>query len=161
MLQRIKAFRRLVLGRIRIARLRLVNPRFRVGKGFFCAAGCRTCPGRDIVIGNNFYMGYYCHLMANATIGNDVLFASEVALVGGDHKFDNISVPMNASGLDELKTIVIEDNVWIGHRSIIMHGVTIGSGAVIAAGSVVTKDVPPNAIVGGNPARLIRYRKFD
>lgn len=161
MLARIKALRRLVLGRIRIIKLRMVNPRFTVGKRFFCAAGCRTCPGRDISIGNNFYMGFFCHLMANATIGNDVLFASEVALVGGDHRFDGISVPMNASGLDELKTIRIEDNVWIGHRAIIMHGVTIGTGAVVAAGSVVTRDVPPNAIVGGNPARFIRYRKFN
>lgn len=161
MLATIKKIRRLALGTLRLARLRLVNRRFRAGSNFFCAAGCRTCPGRTITIGDNFYMGYYCHLMANAVIGDDVLFASEVALVGGDHRFDNISVPMRASGLDELKTVHIADNVWIGHRAIIMHGISIGTGAVVAAGSVVTKDVPPNAIVAGNPAKLVRYRKFD
>jgi acetyltransferase-like isoleucine patch superfamily enzyme len=160
MLALVKTMRRKILGAIRILKLRAMNRSFTVGKGFFCAAGCRTCPGRRISIGNNFYMGYFCHLMANAEIGNDVLFASEVALVGGDHKFDDISVPMRASGLDELKTIKIEDNVWIGHRAVIMHGVTIGTGAVVAAGAVVTRDVPPNAIVGGNPAKFIRYRKL-
>jgi len=104
-------------------------------------------------------MGRNCHLASNAIIGDDVMFASYVAIVGGDHKIDNINVMMNQSGRDDMRTITIEDNVWIGHGSIIMHGVTIRSGAVIASGSVVTKEVPNNAIFGGNPAKLIRYRK--
>lgn len=104
-------------------------------------------------------MGNYCHLSANAQIGNDVLFASFVSLVGGDHRIDNIDVPIRKSGRDELKTITICDNVWVGHGAIIMHGVTIGSGAVIAAGAIVTKDVEENAIVAGNPAKFIRHRK--
>lgn len=54
--------------------------------------------------------------------------------------------------------VIIEDDVWIGTRAIVLHGVTIGRGAVVAAGSVVTKSVPPYAIVGGVPARLIRFR---
>lgn len=103
-------------------------------------------------------MGNYCHLAANAQIGDDVLFSSFVSLVGGDHKIDNIKVPIRLSGRDILKQIKIHDNVWIGHGAIIMHGVTIGEGAVIAAGSVVTKDVPANTIVGGNPAKHIRNR---
>ncbi|WP_366520909.1 DapH/DapD/GlmU-related protein [Mucilaginibacter sp.] len=104
-------------------------------------------------------MGNYCHLSANAVIGNDVLFASFVSLVGGDHKIDNIDVPIRLSGRDEFKTITIGDNVWIGHGAIVMHGINIETGAVIASGAVVTKDVPANAIVGGNPAKFIRYRK--
>jgi acetyltransferase-like isoleucine patch superfamily enzyme len=80
-------------------------------------------------------------------------------LVGGDHKIDKINVPIRRSGRDIMKQIVIEDNVWVGQGAIIMHGVHIRSGAVIAAGAVVTKDVDNNAIVGGNPAILIRYRE--
>ncbi|MBT8326143.1 MAG: hypothetical protein KJP21_00385 [Bacteroidia bacterium] len=105
-------------------------------------------------------MGNYCHLGANAEIGNNVLFASYVSMVGGDHKIDGIKVPIRKSGRDILKTINIGDNVWIGHGAIIMHGVNIGSGAVVAAGAVVTKDVEKNSIVGGNPAKFIRYRKL-
>ena len=104
-------------------------------------------------------MGNYCHIAAETQIGDDVMFASYVSLVGGDHQIDNIDVPMNASVKSELKTIYIEDNVWIGHGAIILQGVRIKTGAVVAAGAVVTKDVESNAIVGGNPAKLIRYRK--
>ena len=104
-------------------------------------------------------MGWNCYLSANAEIGNDVMFASGVSLVGGDHKIDFIEGNIKDSGRDEMKTIVIRDNVWIGHGATIMHGVTIESGAVVAAGSIVTKDVQANSIVGGNPAKHIRFRK--
>jgi acetyltransferase-like isoleucine patch superfamily enzyme len=87
------------------------------------------------------------------------MLASNVALVGGDHRIDGITTTINRSGRDEMKTTFIGSDVWIGHGAIILHGVVIGSGAVIAAGSIVTKDVEPRAIVGGNPARLIRYRR--
>ncbi|MEM6718258.1 MAG: acyltransferase [Bacteroidota bacterium] len=106
-------------------------------------------------------MGNNCHLASNLNIGNDVLFASFVACVGGDHKIDNITTPINQSGRDELKTTKIEDDVWVGHGAILMHGITLHKGCVVASGSVVTKDVPENAIVGGNPAKLIRYRKLQ
>jgi acetyltransferase-like isoleucine patch superfamily enzyme len=113
---------------------------------------------RRIEIGMRFYCGHSCHISVPAHIGNDVMFASQVALVGGDHKIDNINGPINQSGRDEMRTIIIEDNVWIGHGAILMHGVCIGTGAVVAAGAIVTKDVPSNAIVGGNPAKIIRFR---
>ena len=87
------------------------------------------------------------------------MFSSFVSLVGGDHRFDNIVGPMRNSGREKILTIVIEDDVWIGHGSIILHGVTVHSGAVVAAGSVVVSDVLSNAIVAGNPARFIRSRK--
>ncbi|MFI8667210.1 DapH/DapD/GlmU-related protein [Qipengyuania sp. NPDC077410] len=63
------------------------------------------------------------------------------------------------TGRDEFRVIEIGDGAWIGYGAILLHGVSIGTGAVIAAGSVVTKDVPPFAIFGGNPAKLIRYRE--
>jgi acetyltransferase-like isoleucine patch superfamily enzyme len=144
-------------------RLRAISfnkPRFRIGSSYVLGRGCAISKKNSIVIGDRFFMGNYCHLASNLVIGNDVMFASFVACVGGDHRIDYISVPIKDSGRDEMKTTIIEDNVWVGHGAIIMHGVRICSGAVIAAGSIVTKDVEENAIVGGNPAREIRKRRF-
>lgn len=156
----IKWLRRMLVGCFRFLRLKTQNLNLKVGKEFYCGRGCFVSRKNNIIIGDFFYMGNYCHLGANAKIGNDVLFASFVSLVGGDHQIDHIKGPIRKSGRDNLKTITIEDDVWIGHGAILLHGVTIGKGAVVAAGSVVTKDVEKNAIVGGNPAKLIRYRKL-
>lgn len=156
---KIKIARRTVLGRYRYFLLKISNSSFNVGKGFFCAKGCRISTGREVSIGDDFYMGYNCHLGANIKIGNDVLFASNVAIVGGDHKFDNIDVAIRYSGRDNFKMTVFGDGCWVGYGAIILHGVKIGRGAVVAAGSVVTKDVDPEAIIAGNPAKFIRYRK--
>lgn len=139
----------------------LNRSKVRAGRNFKFGRHCSISKKNNIVIGDNFFMGHNCHLAANSIIGDNVMFASYVALVGGDHKIDNINVNMNQSGRDELKTITIKDNVWIGHGCIVMHGITINTGAVVAAGSVVTKDIPANAIFGGNPAKLIRYRKHE
>lgn len=151
-------YRQAVLGRLRYIRLIRGRGNLQVGRHFYCGKNCSYSPKNRIRIGDNFYMGRNCHLAANANIGNDVLLASYVAMVGGDHKIDEIDCKIRESGRDQMRTIIIEDDVWIGHGSIIMHGVHIGAGAVIAAGSVVTKDVPQRAIVGGNPAVVIRYR---
>lgn len=160
MINFIKRIRRNVIGKVRRRRFLTFNGKLKIGTGFYCGFGTFVSGKNDITIGDNFYMGNYCHLSANAVIGNDVLFASYISLVGGDHRVDYIDCTIRESGRDVLKTITIEDNVWIGHGAIVMHGVKISTGAVIAAGSIVTKDVPKNAIFGGNPAKLIRYRKF-
>jgi acetyltransferase-like isoleucine patch superfamily enzyme len=113
-----------------------------------------------IEAGDYVFIGRKAHLYANIKIGHFVMIASNVAIVGGDHRFDIVGVPMRFTGrggLEELLT-VIEDDVWVGHSAIIMAGVKIGRGAVIAAGSVVTKDVPAYAIVAGVPAKLLKYR---
>jgi acetyltransferase-like isoleucine patch superfamily enzyme len=149
-----------VVFRVRKSILLINRPKVKIGKNFKFGISCSIAKKNSITIGDNFFMGRNCHLASNAKIGNNVMFASYVALVGGDHKIDDITVPMNLSGRDEFKTTIIEDNVWIGHGSIIMHGVTIRSGAVVASGSVVTKEIPNNAVFGGNPAKLIRYRKI-
>ena len=115
----------------------------------------------DIKLGHNVQFGHDCRIDTSAMIGNNVLIASDVRLVGRhDH---DISVPgqtiWNGSKLHD-DPIVVEDDVWIGEGCIILGGTTIGKGSVVAAGSVVTKDVPACMIVAGNPARAIRPR-FD
>lgn len=152
--------RRELVGWIRYCRLKMICYSFSVGRDFYCGPRCMISRGRSIIIGHGFYMGHDCHLGAPAIIGDDVLFASCVALVGGDHRIDDIEGPIKYSGRDLIKKIVIEDDVWIGHGAILMHGVTVGKGAVVAAGAVVTKDVEPYSVVGGNPARHIRYRSL-
>lgn len=158
--EKVKSLRRLILGWLRLLELKMVNGKIVVGSGFFCGSGCRVSSNRRILIGDNFYMGFNCYLAANVTIGDDVMFASNVALVGGDHKIDNIDTPIRLSGRDEIKTINIGSDVWIGHGAIVLHGVKIGKGAVIGAGSVVTKDVPDYAVAVGNPAKIIRFRRL-
>lgn len=99
-------------------------------------------------------------------IGNYCSIAGEVRFIlGADHPLNRISTyPFRHNiihnGIDAISKgdIIIEDDVWIGQRAIIMSGIHIGQGAVIAAGAVVTKDVPPYAIVGGVPAKVIKYR---
>lgn len=101
-------------------------------------------------------------------IGNYCSIAPDVTFIlSADHNYHYISTyPFKVKCLGEKAEanskgdIIIDDDVWIGYRAIILSGVHIGQGAVIAAGAVVTKDVPPYAIVGGNPARVIKYR-FD
>lgn len=101
-------------------------------------------------------------------IGNFVSIAEDVLfLLGGNHNIETFSTyPFKVMLLGEEKEawskgpIIVEDDVWIGTRVIILSGIRIGQGAIIGAGSVVTKDVPPYAIVGGDPARVIKYR-FD
>lgn len=103
---------------------------------------------------------------AELRIGNFCSIAEEVVfLLSGEHNIDTISsFPYEEKFMEKSNcagskgSIIVNDDVWIGYRATIMSGVTIGQGAVIAAGSVVTKDVPAYAIVGGNPAKLIRYR---
>lgn len=111
----------------------------------------------DVLISNNesrLIIGNYCSIAANVKF-----------LLSGEHCLNNISTfPFKTyymgGGLEALSkgNIVVDDDVWIGYGATILSGIHIGQGAVIAAGSIVTKDVPPYAIVGGNPAKIIKYR---
>jgi acetyltransferase-like isoleucine patch superfamily enzyme len=115
--------------------------------------------GGDITIGEgcsiNPYTVLYGH--GNLTIGNNVLIAGHCLIIPSNHNFSDITKPINQQG-ETRKGIVIEDNVWIGSGCRILDGVRIGEGAIIAAGAVVNKDVLPNTIVGGVPAKLIKTR---
>ena len=118
-------------------------------------------PGRipsDLVAGAHGFVGKGCVINPRTTLGRYVMLASEVAIVGGDHRSDCPGTPMIFSGRAELRPTRIEDDAWIGYRATLMAGVTVGRGAIIAAGAVVTKSVPPFEIWGGVPARKIGDR---
>src|SRR5450759_1198410 len=96
-------------------------------------------------------------------IGSHVMFGPEVTVWGGNHRFDLVgrfmtTVTAREKRPEDDQDVVIEDDVWVGTRATILHGITIHRGAVIAASAVVTKDVPPYAIVAGVPARVIAFR---
>lgn len=114
--------------------------------------------GRNIRVGKNFFMNQACTFMdrGGITIGDDVFIAPKVCLTTINHDFD----PYNRQATF-CKPIVIGNRVWIGINVTICPGVTIGDNAVIAAGAVVTKDVPENAIVGGNPAKVLKMLEFE
>lgn len=114
--------------------------------------------GSTIEIGDYSGIGKKC-VVNNAIIGSHVMMASEVIFFSANHNFEDLTKPMRLQGLTKNRTIIVEDDVWIGARAIILPSVNkIGKGAIIAAGAVVTKDVPPYAIVGGNPAKIIKFR---
>ena len=115
--------------------------------------------GSEIEIGDYSGIGERCVVPKNTIIGKYVMMAPEVHIVQNNHKFDDLETPMCFQGSPkEIPQTIIEDDCWIGVRTIMTPGHRIGHGSIIAAGSVVTKDVEPLSIIGGNPARLIRYR---
>ena len=114
--------------------------------------------GAMIEIGDNSLIGTNCQMPNNLKIGNDVMIGPDVLFIGYNHNFDSLEIPMRLQGFIGDIPISIGDDVWIGARSIILPGVTIGKGSIIGAGSVVTKDVRPYSICAGNPARVIRSR---
>lgn len=113
----------------------------------------------DIKIGRNVQFGDYCNVASNVHFGNNILMAGRVCFVGKqDHTFSTPGRTIWEGERGDNGTTVVEDDVWIGTAAIIMSGITIGRGSIIAAGSVVTKDIPPCEIWGGVPARKIRDR---
>lgn len=116
-------------------------------------------PNRHIVLGDRVQFGKNAFINCDLEIGDSVLIASNVSFVGrNDHRIDIEGRTIWESGRRNDKPIVIGNDIWIGHGSILLSGVTIGDGAIVAAGSVVINDVEPYTIVGGNPARFIKNR---
>ncbi len=115
--------------------------------------------GVGIVIGDHTAIGAYSYIGAagGVIIGNNVLFGQRVSVHAENHQFDRLNIPIREQGVSRAG-VRIEDDCWIGSHSVILDGVTIGRGAIVAAGSVVSRDIPPGAVVSGVPARLMRMR---
>lgn len=128
------------------------------GKNVNIEHGAFFASGNEITIGNNSGIGLNCRVAGPLSIGDDVMMAPNVTIVTQNHKISDLTVPMRLQTAPKQK-VTIKDDVWIGTNVIILPGVTIGKGSVIAGGAVVTKDVEDYAIVGGNPAKVIKYRK--
>ncbi len=109
--------------------------------------------GKNTHVGKNVFINFCCHFQdqGGVYIGDDVLIGSNVVLATINHGMDP-----DERHLHHLEPIHIGNKVWIGANSTILPGVTVGDGAIIAAGAVVTKDVPPGTVVGGVPARAIK-----
>lgn len=113
----------------------------------------------SVELGDHSGIGIRAQINGKTIIGKNVMMGPDVCIYASNHAFDRTDIPMNRQGYTPEKPVVIEDDVWIGARVIILPGVHIGTGAVIGAGAVVTKDVPDYAVVGGNPARILKMRK--
>lgn len=109
----------------------------------------------DIIIGHNVTIGIGSVLIGPVTIGNNVIMAQHAGVSGLNHGYTDINIPIRDQKCTT-RPIIIEDDCWIGTNTVITAGVTIGKHAVVAGGSVVTKDVPPFSIVGGNPASILK-----
>nr|WP_259013912.1 acyltransferase [Emticicia fluvialis] len=163
MIQFIKKFRNLILAKI-------IWRNYNIGSNFHAGIRVRLWAKNYIRIGDNFYIGRDSQIECDAEIGNNVIFGNRVALVGKyDHHYQQTGVPTrlaaqirdgnyNWKGIES--KVVIEDDVWVGYGVIIMSGVKIGMGSIIAAGAIVTKDVAPFSIYAGVPAKRISDR-FD
>lgn len=114
--------------------------------------------GFEITLGDNSGIGLNARLSGPINIGQNVMMGPEVMIYTSNHCSARTDIPMIEQGETDKAPVTIEDDVWIGARAILLPGVTVGRGAIIAAGSIVTKDVSPYTVVGGNPARVIKVR---
>ncbi len=127
-----------------------------------CQFSTRFSPGRSIEFGENIGIGYNCLFQSDIKVGHNVLIGSYSAFINSDdHNYNLIGSTIWDSGRGDKYSICIDDDVWIGHGVVVMTPVKIGRGSIIAAGSVVVRDVPPYAIVAGVPAKFIKKRFSD
>lgn len=157
--QRIK---KAILSRLALRANVEVRPDLHVGPGSVVWAP------RALRIGADVYIGKNVTIEADGEIGDGVLIANLVGIVGRtDHYLTDVGVNIRRSkwvgDFPELLSqhTVIGSDVWIGYAAIVLSGVSVGDSSIIAAGAVVTTDVPPNSIVAGNPARVLRNRFSD
>ena len=142
-----------------------------VGDDFYSASGLvleaydrhlESTYSPEIIIGDNVRIGNDCHIgcINKIIISNNVLIASKVFITDhfhGDTSVDSLKIPPNFRKVISKGPVIIEDNVWIGEGVVIMPNVRIGRNAIVGANAVVTKDVPENTVIGGNPARIIKF----
>ena len=115
----------------------------------------------DVTIGDHTRIGIHCTVIGPVCIGNNVNLAQGITVTALNHNFKDATKRIDEQGIST-KPVVISDDVWVGANAVILPGVTIGRHVVVAAGAVVTKDVPGNCVVGGVPAKVIKeIREID
>ncbi len=112
----------------------------------------------NIQIGNNSGIGKNSIVGAFTQIGENVMMGEACFIYTRNHRTNRLDIPMCEQGFDEYKPVIISDDVWIGSRVTILPGAKIGKGVIVGAGAVVTGTIPDYAVIGGVPARVIKYR---
>ena len=145
-------------GALKSAVLRMLGAK--VGKRVIFYPGLWIMPCKNLTIGDDVDLAYGVLITTGGgvKIGDRTMVGYRAQIISGGHIIPPKPERMFDAG-DQYEPVEIKNDVWIGGNAMILPGVTIGEGAVVAAGSVVTKDVPPFAIVGGSPAKLIRNRE--
>ncbi|HYE95585.1 MAG TPA: CatB-related O-acetyltransferase [Rubricoccaceae bacterium] len=145
-----------------------IRKNVRYGRNLHLGLGTVVDASVELTIGDDVYVGKGCTLECNGSIGNGVMLANRVGLIGRhDHDFRAVGKMIrHAPWIGDVdfpeehrrERLVVGDDVWIGYGAIVLSGVTVGRGAIVAAGALVTKDVPPYALVAGVPARVAGRR---
>lgn len=136
------------------------------GRLFFEHCGKKLDLGRKvslstpISVGDYSGIGDYCYFQGEVLLGDNVMMAPRCAFIANNHQYSDRNIPMNRQGVEN-KKIIVGNDVWIGYGAIILAGVELEEGCIVAAGAVVTQSVPRYAIVGGVPAKIIKYRKVS
>lgn len=128
------------------------------GKHVNIEKGARFGAGINVCIGDNSGIGINADIPDGTRIGKNVMMGPNCFVVGMNHRFDRIDIPMNEQGYVKTAPLTIEDDCWIGRDVFITGARTVKKGTIVAARCVLTKDYPEYSIVGGNPSRLIRSR---
>ena len=144
-------------GQLYLRRYIIKNLAKNVGKNVNLDRNVWILNWNKVEIGDNSGIGMDSRI-GYVKIGKNLMMAPECIMLTKNHEFKDKNIPMIQQGYSEDRQIIIGDDVWIGQRVIILPGISIGNGAIIGAGSVVTKDVPQYSIVAGNPARIIKQR---
>ena len=131
---------------------------FRCGKDVIIKSRAYFGNGEHVIIGDRSQLGKNMRAESDLQLGDDVVMGPDVVIMSSSHAFDSVDLPVNQQGGRARRPVTIGNDVWIGTRVIILPGIQVGNHSIIGAGSVVTKNVPPLAIVAGNPAKIIRFR---
>lgn len=148
---------------IRAIRRQILSKRLKkCGKNLICCTGVCIRNAKYLEVGDDVRFGEdnYLNARGGIKIGNNVKMGPQVFIWSSNHNYHTPKA-LPYDNKEILRPVIIHDNVWIGAKTSIIPGVTIGEGAVIAMCSVVTKDVPPCAVVGGNPAKVLKYRDIE
>ena len=129
------------------------------GKNIIVKNKCYFGNGSHLEVGDRSQLGQNSRLGGTITIGKDCVMGPDVVMMATSHEFSSLEIPINQQGAKPEEPIVIGDDCWIGTRCILLPGVHLGNKVIVAAGAVVTHSFPDNCIIGGIPAKIIKYRK--